>query len=280
MALHCHRRLTRGFDASHQRSTLVVALALVAVSCGSRDPAITPATIGADTLLYERAVAALEEENWTRAREYFIQIRDNYPQSTRRGDAHLGVAEAHEGRGTPEAYIAALSELRDFLSLYPTHERAPYAQYKLGVIYFRQMRSPERDQSETRDAIREFEIFIERYTDATDPELLSEARVKLREAKDRISDSSFAVGRFYYRSEYYPGAIDRFRSILDEDPGYTRRDAVYYHLADSLMETGKEAEALPLFERLVEEFPETERLEQTMELISKLRASMNLQDRR
>ena len=104
--------------------------------------------------------------------------------------------------------------------------------------------------------------------------------MKLREAKDRISDSSFAVGRFYYRSEYYPGAIDRFRSILDEDPGYTRRDAVYYHLADSLMETGKEAEALPLFERLVEEFPETERLEQTMELIAKLRASMNLQDRR
>src|SRR5262249_56980567 len=33
------------------------------------------------------------------------------------------------------------------------------AQYKLGYCYYKQMRAPDRDQTETKNAIREFETF-------------------------------------------------------------------------------------------------------------------------
>ena len=59
--------------------------------------------------------------------------------------------------------------------------------------------------------------------------------------------------------EVVPGAIDRFRDVLANDPEFTRRDAVYYHLAESLYRTDKKAEALPYYERLLREF-ETERV--------------------
>ncbi len=49
-----------------------------------------------------------------------------------------------------------INEFTEFLSFYPTNRRADYAQYKLGIAHFRQMRSPQRDQTETRDALREF----------------------------------------------------------------------------------------------------------------------------
>ena len=91
---------------------------------------------------------------------------------------------------------------------------------------------------------KQFETFMTQYADTANAELLGEARAKLREARDRLSDSSFIVGRFYYRNKYYSGAIDRFRAILDDDPGYTRRDVVYYHLADSLASTDRAVEAL------------------------------------
>ena len=257
--------------------TLVTA-ALALTACGGRNveiPALTEAD--ADQILFERGSQALDEETWSTAREYFVQIRDNYPQSPLRAQARLGIVDSYEGEGTDIAYVSALSELREFLRLYPpTHELAPEAQYKLGMVYFNQMRRPERDQTETRSAIAEFETFIELYAEFADPQLLADARARLRDARDRLSDANFLVGRFYYRLRFYPGAVDRFREILDEDPGYTRRDAVYFHLADSLASTGRGPEALPLFERLVSEFPATEYLADANLRITELKVAMDL----
>ena len=251
----------------------------VTIGCGGRRVEVTPNTADADILLFDLGQEALADDDWTRAREYFIQIRDNYPQSTLRADARLGVADSYEGEATPVSYVSALTELRDFLALYPTHERAGYAQYKVGMVFFNQMRRPERDQSETREAVREFETFIQNYAATPDNELLNEVRAKLREARDQLSESSFIIGRFYYRNEFYSGAISRFQEILDNDPGYTGRDAVYFHLADSLAITEREAEALPMFERLVDEFPETEYHERATERIARLKIAMNINDR-
>ena len=205
------------------------------------------------------------------------RIRDNYPQSALRAASRIGIIDTFEGQANVTSYVAAMNELREFLRLYPpTHELAPLAQYKLGMVYFNQMRRPERDQSETRSAIEEFEAFVDQYADVAEAQLLDEVRARLREARDRLSDSSFYVGRFYYRLEYYAGAIDRFREILARDPGYARRDLVYYHLADSLAETDRGPEALPLFERLVAEFPQTEFLEAATQRIAELKISMDL----
>ena len=274
-----HSPLNRvGVGLARPAVLVLVAGALAVTACGGRAAEIPDLTeADADQILFERGTAALEEGSWSTAREYFVQIRDNYPQSPLRAQARLGVVESYEGEGTDIAYLSALSELQEFLRLYPpTHELAPEAQFKVGMVYFNQMRRPERDQSETRSAITEFETFIELYAEFADPQLLADARVRLRDARDRLSDSNYLVGRFYYRLRYYPGAIDRFREILDEDPGYTRRDAVYFHLADALATIDRGPEALPLFELLISEFPSTEYLEDANLRIAELKVAMNL----
>lgn len=275
---HPLSRFGRGVSCRLPAACLLLTGAIALSACGSRQADLPPLTeADADGILFERGSQALEEGAWSTAREYFVQIRDNYPQSPLRARSRLGIVESYEGEGTDVAYLSALSELREFLRLYPpTHELAPEAQFKVGMVYFNQMRRPERDQSETRSAITEFETFIELYAEFADPLLLAEARERLREARDRLSDSNYLVGRFYYRLRYYPGAIDRFREILDEDPGYTRRDAVYFHLADALATVGRGPEALPLFERLVTEFPATEFLVDANLRIEELKVSMDL----
>ena len=266
---------------------LVVASLLVLTFSGCGPPVveITPATADADRLLFDRAETAMTEENWSRAREYFVQIRDNYPQSLLRADARLGVIDTNINEGTMGSYLAALSELQEFLRLYPSHPLSAQAQHRVGVVYFRQMRGPSRDQTETRQAIQEFERFIELSVSNSDfatgvtEELLSEVRTNLREARDRLSEASFIVGRFYYRNEYFPGAIDRFWEILDDDPGYTRRDQVYFYLAGALASVNNVEEALPMFERLIDEYPETEFLEEATEQIEQLKKTVPMDDR-
>lgn len=234
---------------------LTLAALLAIVACAPKRNTVPPGTAEPDKFLITRGNEELKKENWLAAREYFRQIVDNYPQSPLRPEAKLGVGETYLGEGTTEALVLAGNEFREFLTFYPTNARADFAQYKLAMSHVKQMRAPERDQSETKEAVKEFEIFFERYPNSS---LMPEVKQRWREARDRLSEASYRVGLFYYRSRWYPGAIDRFREVLKTDPEYSGRDALYYYLADSLARADKKAEAIPYFERLLEEFKQSE----------------------
>ena len=256
------------------RAGLPLLLAIAVIGC-STPRADIPAIgeVEADRLLFERGSAALDEGDWRRARQYFVEIRDNYPQSQFRAAARLGIGESYEQEGSTEAYVRALAEFQDFLSLYPTHPRAAFAQYKFAMVHFHQMRRAERDQSETVNAIREFENFLDRYP--TDQEWTPEVRERLREARDRLSSHDFTVGHFYYRVKFYPGAVNRFRQILDSDPDYSQRDEVYFYLGESLADARQVSEAIPYFARILEEFEASEYAEDARGRISELEAELD-----
>jgi outer membrane protein assembly factor BamD len=230
--------------------------------------AVPPGTTQPDKFLFDRGMTELNEKHWLTAREFFKQVTETYTQSPLRPDAKLAVGDTYLGENTAEALVLGINEFQEFLAFYPTHPRADYAQYQLGMAHYKQMRAPERDQTETRSAIREFETFVARYPNSA---LLPDGRAKLRESRDRLSQSEFLVGRFYYRINWYPGAIDRLSGLLKQDPEFTHRDGVYFYLGDSLLKSNRPAEALPYFEKLIAEFQESEHLEEARKRITGLK---------
>jgi outer membrane protein assembly factor BamD len=249
--------------------TLLV-LGLSASACGSKKSVVPTGMLEADKFLYERGQELLTNKKWFQAREYFQQIVENYPQSTYRPDAKLGLGDTYIGENSTASLILAQNEFKEFLTFYPTNARADYAQYRVGFAHFKQMRAPERDQTETREAVAEWEVFVERYPNSA---LLGEVQARLREAKDRLGDSEYGVGVFYYRVKWYPGAVDRFKALLGSDPAYTRRDAVYFYMAESMVALGRPAEALPYYDKLVQEFAESEYLERAAKQVAALKAA-------
>ena len=252
---------------------LAVLAATIAASsaCGAalRRGGVPPGTSQPDQYLYDKGIAALRDKKWLTAREFFTQINDNYAQSPLRPDAMLAIGDSDLGEGTADALVYAISEFQEFLSYYPTNPRADYAQYKLALAHVRQMRNPERDQTETRQAISELEKFVARYPNST---LMPEVRTKLREAHDRLSTSDYLVGFFYYRNKWYPGSLERFFAILKDDPEYTQRDAVYYYLAESLIRLKREPEALTYYDRILKEFQQSDYLKESKQRIAELKA--------
>lgn len=238
---------------------VAIACAAFAAGCASAGgrSAVPPGTTQPDQYLFDRGKTALDAKKWLTAREFFKQVTETYTQSPVRPDAKLGIGDTYLGEGSAESLVLAIAEFQEFLSFYPTHPRADYAQYKLGLAHFRQMRAPQRDQTETREAIREFENFITRYPNSS---FLPEVRNRLRESKDRLAEAEFEVGRFYYRIRWYPGAIDRLNTLLKDDPNFTSRDGVYFYLAESYVKVNRNAEALPLLEKLVSEYEQSEYL--------------------
>ena len=257
-------------NLAHWTRLTVVALALASAAACAKNGRVAPeGSAEPDKFLFDRGTEELGEKHWLTAREFFKQVTETYTSSPYRPDSKIGVGDTYLGENTPESLVYAINEFREFLSYYPTNPRADYAQYKLGMAHFQQMRAPQRDQTETRNAIAEFETFVQRYPDS---DLIGEVREKLRESKDRLSDSSYLVGFFYYRIRWYPGAIDRLQAVIKDDPGYTRRDAAYFYLGESLVKNNRQAEALPYYERLVAEFEQSEHMDDAQRRIAELKA--------
>ena len=126
----------RGVTTSVQRVAALAAIALVVVvaaGCAGSSTRVPVGTLEPDKFLFEHGTAALNDRKWFTAREFFQTLVDTYPQSTYRADAKLGIGDTYIGDGTAEGYVLAQNEFREFLSFYPTHRRADYAQFKLAM---------------------------------------------------------------------------------------------------------------------------------------------------
>jgi len=270
------RHVTSAWCRRGRCTTLLTLAVTLAAGCGGNDGRIPTDVVDPDRYLFEQGQAALEEGDWFDARQYFGQIIDNYPGSTRRAAAKLGVADSFFGEHSVESLVLAANEYSEFLRFYPTHQRADYAQYRLAMTSFEQMRAPERDQTDTRNALRELERFLAAYPRS---DLLPEVETKWREARSRLSEAVYLVGRHNLRRGAYRGAWSRFEEILADDPEYPGRDLVYFYLAETWaksdtnnreVDQANRMRAIEYLERLLAEFPESEKHGEAAERLERL----------
>ena len=117
------------------RPSGAVLIAVLCVACGGKKSIVPAGTAQPDKFLFDRGNAELMDKSWLRAREYFRQIVDNYPQSPLRPEAKLGVGDTYLGESSAESLVLAANEFREFITFYPTNSRADYAQYKLAMSH-------------------------------------------------------------------------------------------------------------------------------------------------
>jgi outer membrane protein assembly factor BamD len=252
-------------------AVLLAGVASLGAACNSSnvDPTLPPpGTVNPDQFLFDRGTADMGRKNYVEAREYFRKIVDSYPQSPRRAEAKLGMGDSYVAENRIDADILAINEYREFLQFFPTHPKDDYAQYEICVAQGRQILSAERDQTATAEAVKQDELFLDRYPASPyrpDVEKLHRA------AKDRLSDHELRVGMFYFHLKGFGGATDRFNYLLAHDPGYTNRDVVYYYLAESLVATKLEPAALPYYQKVVTEFPNSKYVEASKKRIAALK---------
>lgn len=250
------------------RRGLFVAILLLAAVGGCRHKSNLPAagSVDADKYLYDHGMDALKRKRWLEGREYFKKLVDTYPQSAYRQDAKLGIGDSFLGENSIESNILAVNEFREFLSFFPGNERTDYAQYKIAVAYSHQMLGPDRDPTPAKDALEACNTFLRNYPNSA---LKPDVEDVKRKAQDQLSGYDFKVGLYYYRIGWYPGALDRFKTLLEHDPEYYRRDEIYFYLGE-MHRRGNPKEALPYYDRLVKEFEKSRFLERAKKRIQEL----------
>jgi outer membrane protein assembly factor BamD len=256
--------------ARHTSAAAVSALlVLLTAACGDKKPRVPPDPAVADQFLMGRGREELSKKHWMDAREFFRQILDNYQGSPLRPAAKLALADSYLGEGSSESLMLAANEYREFMAFYPNDPHVDTAQFNVAMTFFKQMKPADRDQTKTKEALAEFETFLQKFPNSP---LMPDVRQKWRITRDRLSESSFDVGLSYFKRHYYPGAYGRFTEVLKDDPEYTHIDVVYYYLAETLARGGRNSEAIPMFDRVVTQYPTSQYHEKAEKRLNELKA--------
>jgi outer membrane protein assembly factor BamD len=247
-------------------------LALGLSACGSGQADLATLASNSDQLIWEAGQKAFEKRQWESARQHFRRIIDAFPQSDFAPAARLQLADAHFGEGGPANYILAVSEYRDFVTLYPSHPKSDYAQFQTGEAYFKQRNGPDRDQSSTKQALAEFERLLDLYSNSP---YVETAKQRIHECRQNLAQAEYLAGYFYQRTrKACRSAIPRYQGVLNDYPDYDQTDEVLYRLGECLASAARKAEALPHLQRLLETFPESPRTADAKKLMQQIQETL------
>lgn len=159
--------------------------------------------------LYNQALANLDAGRMVEASRKFEAVDRQHPYSeyARRSLVMNAFTNYRQGN-----YAEAISAGQRYVTLYPSSDDAAYAQYIIGLSYFRQINDVTRDQRESRRAIEAMQEVVDRWPES---EYVEDARAKMRFARDQLAGKEMQVGRYYLERREYIAAIRRFRNVVE-----------------------------------------------------------------
>lgn len=159
--------------------------------------------------LYNDAEEEIQSDHYQIAIDKLRVIRNKFPYSKYSVDAQLRIADVYF---LQENYIEAAAAYENFRDLHPKHEKVPYAMFRIGKSYFKDLPSNvARDQTSAQKAAEAYQEFLHRFPAAPES---SEARDDLASSRKSLADKELYIGNFYYKRDFYDSAKSRYEKIL------------------------------------------------------------------
>jgi len=188
--------------------------------------------------LYTLAKDTLDRGQYRQAAALFDEVERQHPYSIWARRAQLMAAFSHYAA---QQYPDAISSARRFLSLHPGNKDAPYAYYIIGMSYYEQIATVQRDQSSTRAAKEAFTELIRRYPASP---YAADARLKLDLVNDQLAGKEMAIGRFYSDQRLWIAATIRYRRVVDEYQSTIQVQEALYRLVEAYLALGMPRQAV------------------------------------
>jgi outer membrane protein assembly factor BamD len=234
----------------------VLALAGFAAGCSTTEETIDLTSYVADVepadVLYNQGLANLNAGRLSEAARKFEAVDRQHPYSEygRRSLVMSAFTQYRQGN-----YQDAINSARRYGQLYPTSEEAAYAQYIIGLSYWRQIKDVTQDQADARRTVEAMTEVVQRWPDS---EYVDDAQEKIRYGRDQLAGKEMQVGRYYLERREYVAATKRFRNVV-ENYGNTRHvEEALARLTETYYAMGLASEAQAAAAVLGHNFPDSQ----------------------
>ncbi len=212
-------------------------------------------------LKYKKALEFYNEGDYYKAIQLLDNLRSVTRGTSRAEDVFYYYAQAHFKN---KEYILASYYFKTFAKSFPRSEKREEALYMAAYCKYLQAPRYNLDQTVTKEAINELQLFIDRYPQS---KLVIDASRLVNELEERLEKKQYENAMLYHKMERWEVAAYSLQVFLDEYPvtDYKQEalffilDARFNYAQNSVKEKQKERykEAVDAFENLIAEFPET-----------------------
>jgi outer membrane protein assembly factor BamD len=219
--------------------------------CGGKGKGVKSIEGNPETL-YKQGLALFNKRDYSKALEKFKELKSSFPDSP----PYTLWAELKVGDCLffKEEYVEAIAAYEEFKKVHPSHEEMPYVQYQIGMSYFNQIHTFDRDQTPTRKALSNFEYLVTNYPPSI---FVEKAKERIGICKKRLADHEFYIGNYYYKHGKYQAAAWRFEGLLEKFPKDPDEDKTLYYLGKSYLELEQWENATLAFMKIVTEYPQS-----------------------
>jgi len=193
----------------------------------------------------------------------YKKVRDAYASTELSTSAEMRIADSYF---ESERFIEASSSYEEFRKLHPTHQKAPYALYRMGLSNFNLITGTDRDQTPQKNAAIYFEQFLKLYPKS---EFTPDVTEKLEAVRSQQLQYEHYVAEFYYRTEKYSAAVKRLQDALTAFPKSSQHDRTWFLIGASLLKSGESDKAREAFNRLSTDYPDSKFIVEAGKLLEK-----------
>lgn len=156
--------------------------------------------------------ALYEEGKYDAAVTYFQGVFSFGRTHQWAADAQLYLARTYREN---KEYLLAANEYERFTKIYRSDPRLSEVNFEWAETYFFMSPPPALDQSDTKRAIQEFQLFLDRFPN--DP-LVDQAQEKIVELRTKLAEKQFATAKLYERRELFEASAISFEAVFDLYP--------------------------------------------------------------
>jgi len=166
--------------------------------------------------IYNDAWKKIKGGDWEQAARQFDEVERQHPYSVWARRAMLMSAFCYY---QANKYQDAITAADAYISLHPGSHEVAYAFYLKAIALYEQIVDVGRDQTNTEAALVALQDVVQRFPDT---EYARDATLKIDLTIDHIAGKEMAVGRYYLIRGDYIGAINRFRTVVEQYPRTTQ----------------------------------------------------------
>lgn len=228
--------------------TPLLILVFLTPACGKKQVRFTGRE--SDEQAFSKCLHLSTKKKFQQAIDCLEVFKSRFPDSRLALEAELRIADAYYQK---KEYLLASETYQLYAKLHPTSDKLDYAYYRIGLCAWHETpKKIDRDQQHLPEAIDAFAIVFNQFPDSPYAKM---AKVKYDDARRRVAQRHFYVGRFYYKWGEYKAAIPRFQEVYLKYPDLGLDEQALYYEAISYKKLGKKADAQATLALMESKFP-------------------------
>ena len=228
---------------------------------------------------YRAAVAYYEKRNYTKAIQLLENLIMQYHGKENAENISWYYAQALMAESD---YYSASYQFKNFFKRFPYSDRAEEALFLSAKCKYHESPDYYLDQRLTKEAIQEYESYVDRYpTSVHIPEINSH----LDELREKLMRKDYEIAYGYYLTENYSAAYASLQTFLNNYPDAPYREQAMFYIIVSGYQYGinsHESKMRERLQRVVNDFDrfsssltDPDRLAQAQEIYSKAKAALH-----